>query len=120
MSKREPPSIIDIVRGLASTAPPRDDAPDARTKAEIAHLDAKTSRIRSDTKLREDYAWKAYGFLVAWTLFAGSLLALSRFIVPFFDISDEVLMTLIGGTTIAVIGVFHSVIKGLFPIDKAE
>ena len=29
-------------------------------------------------------------------------------------------MTLIGGTTIAVISVFHSVIKGLFPKDKAE
>lgn len=124
MSQHEPSpfhEIREILRSLGSTAaPPGDDTPDPKTKAEIANLDARTERLQSDTKLREEYAWKAYGFLVAWTLFAGSILALSRFVVPLFDVSDEVLMTLIGGTTIAVISVFHSVIKGLFPKDKAE
>ena len=120
MSQHEPSSIVDILRDLASRVPPDDATPDPKTQAEIAYLGARTKRLQSDTELREAYAWKAYGFLVAWTVFAGSILALSRFVVPLFDVSDKVLMTLIGGTTVAVIGVFHSVIKGLFPIDKAE
>ena len=95
--------------------------PDPSTLIEINRIrKAKAERIEEDTKLRKQYAEKAYRFLVAWTFFAGSVFALSRFILPFFNVSDQVLMTLIGGTTIAVISVFHSVIKGLFPLDKSE
>ncbi len=96
-------------------------SPDSSAQIEINRLrKARRERIEENTKLRRQYAEKAYRFLVAWTFFAGAVFALSRFILPFFDVSDQVLMTLIGGTTIAVISVFHSVIKGLFPLDKPE
>jgi hypothetical protein len=89
--------------------------------------------IEQTTKLQRRYARRAYTFLKWWTISVGALLVLDALqappvcetegwsgavcdLFPRLDISDNVLIAIVGSTAVAVIGLVLAVIKGLFPV----
>jgi hypothetical protein len=74
---------------------------------------------------RREYAPKLYWIAVCWLLFTGAVLVASGGKLHLcayalgLNISDAVLMTLLGTTTTAVLGLFAIFAKWLFPSDEA-
>lgn len=76
---------------------------------------AQVDELRQTQALREKYAGRVFWFLVIWVAVAISFLALDALNLPAFDIEKQVMMTFLGGTTVAVVGLVLAVVKGLFP-----
>lgn len=115
---------------------PPDLQPDEKTAKEDDYLKAVTDNLRQTTELRRKYADISYRFLRWWVICVGILLVLDALdkppiceesatiypwlvglcqVVPSFDIEGKVMLGVVGGTTVAVIGLALAVVKGLFP-----
>ena len=113
-----------------------DHQPDEKTVKEGDYLNAITDDLRQTTELRREYADISYRFLRWWVICVGILLVLDALdkppiceesatiyprlvglcqVVPSFDIEGKVMLGVVGGTTVAVIGLALAVVKGLFP-----
>lgn len=80
---------------------------------------AKIKNIESDRRMRETYADRIIRFLYWYSGTCGSLLALDGISLPWincvgFDLPDEILITLVGSTALAAIGLVGFVARGLF------
>ena len=100
-----------------------------RGRTETDLIQARIDDLRLAQKLREKYAGRVHRLLMWWVSIAISLLVLDaldpptalndtpfvNWVVPAFDIEKQVMLTFLGGTTIAVVGLVLAVVKGLFP-----
>src|SRR5436190_18410113 len=104
------------------TPEPAPAAPDASAKAEEREIEAKKKRIelagkRQDVAARRKYARRIVYLIVCWLFGDFVLLLLQGFLSPskVFQLSDAVLLAIIGGTTANVLGIFMVVVWYLFP-----
>ena len=100
------------------------EEPTATTLGDIAIFEGK-ARIRGmllDQEQRLEYARKAYELVVAWVGGIILLLTLSGIKLAHFkfELSENVLLALIGGTTLNVLGVFYFVMAYLFHVDDKK
>ena len=93
------------------------------------YAQAQVDEIRKTQDLRDKYARRVSRLLICWVSVAISLLVLDALdppkafndrpwiaaLIPAFDIEKQVMLTFLGGTTVAVVGLVLAVIKGLFP-----
>ena len=102
-----------------STIPEQPD--DYSDQEASAWKNAKTSEFLKDSTQdrseRKTYAGRIFRLLIVWLAVVGSILLLHGFspFTRFNNLSDAVLMTLIGSTTASVVGIFVIVAKYLFP-----
>ena len=92
-------------------------APDTETQAALDDLNHEHLKsLQQDRKMREAYADKIFNLVKAWLIAVGVFLAISGFgnAFNFFTIEASVLTTLVGGTTLGVVGLFATVAKYLF------
>lgn len=80
----------------------------AKRRAEIENLD-------QDRDERKKYASRVFWLVVIWLAAIGMILMLQGFGIGKFDLSDSVLLMLIGTTTGSVVGIFLIVANYLFP-----
>lgn len=101
---------LEAVRGKAK--------PDNFDILEASSLDdemlrEKIKNLRSDRQLREKYADRILAFLESYAVLVFVLVVLDA-IWPTFDIPENAVVTLVGSTAIAAIGLVGFVAKGLF------
>ena len=70
--------------------------------------------IRHYRELRKEYASKVFKFMCAWSGLMFTILLFKGFMGNCFELSDTVLVTLTGGTTVSVIGLVGFMMQGLF------
>lgn len=70
---------------------------------------------KQDREQRKDFAGKIFNFLMWYMIIAGAILFLSGAKIYGFQLNDIILVTLLGTTTVNVIGLFIVVAKYLFP-----
>ena len=110
-----------------------DSQPDANVEREDSELQkAETAAVLQTIELRGTYARQAFQFLRQWVLVVGVFLFIDALhkppfcqetrgndcwlcMLPSFDIEGKVMLGVVGGTTVAVIGLALAVVKGLFP-----
>jgi len=80
---------------------------------------ALSKSLIQDIGQRREFGIRIYWLVVFWILGILVLLAVQGFGVFEFDLSEKVLITLIGGTTLNVLGIFVIVAKYFFRIFKA-
>ena len=100
--------LMDLSDGIRST-----DAVNDITDAdkELSRLLLKQERYKADTKHRLYLAWSIMGIIIVWLL---AVIVILCFNTRFFHLSDIVLVTLLGTTTVTVIGLPAIVLKGFF------
>ena len=93
------------------------------------YAQAQVDEIRQTQELRDKYAGRVFRLLIWWVSIAITLLILDGLdppkvfndtpwiaaLIPAFDIERQVMLTFLGGTTVAVVGLVLAVIKGLLP-----
>ena len=94
--------------------------PDPRTSEELKKLEIYRSRLinlqlKQDLEQRKKYADRIFCLICVWLFAIFGIVALQGFSFKGFDVSDKILMVLIGGTTINVLGLFVIVARYLFP-----
>jgi len=83
-----------------------------RLESEHDELKLKNQSLKQDIGLRKKYTRRTFYLICWWLIGILCILILSGF--KLIDISDNVLIALIGGTTINVIGIFLVVAKYIF------
>lgn len=81
------------------------------------------SQIKTEDQDREErlkYGDRAFYLVVSWLIAVGVVVVLHGFKVCGFSLSDPVLVTLVGSTTVSVIGIFLIVANYLFPRTPRE
>ncbi|MEM7627630.1 MAG: hypothetical protein AAF333_18700 [Planctomycetota bacterium] len=134
------PSSVDLddIGEIAPPEPTDADSAEYRDYASTLLEDHLTEReaiinqsLRFDHSLRQIYAPKLYRMMVWWLVFVSVFLVLTSIpagkfeilgaeIVVNFDVSDQVIMVMLGSTTAAVIGMFLVVAKWMFPGRKGR
>ena len=73
--------------------------------------------LRQILVLREKYSGRVFGYTVSWTVFCGLLLIADSIPIlnPYFNIDTNVMLGILTTTTVSVIGLVLTLIKGLFP-----
>lgn len=101
--------------------------PDPKTQLEQLDYEAAARYIElksrdQDIRERKEYAKKIFELIVWWLGAVWFLLMLAAIGGPadWFILSDKVLITLIGGTTVNVLGIFVIVANYLFNKDKTK
>ncbi len=117
----------NIKLGLDSISAPENvsEIPDSRTELESKTLEseelkARIAKLNQDIELRKKYSGKLYWLISIWLIAMFALLLLQGFlgINGYFNLSDKVLITIIGGTTINVLGLFAIVANYIFPKEN--
>lgn len=104
----------------------KDPDPVFDKKLRLAYHERELKQIDALISARTEYAQKIFGLLAKWLIGVGVVIVLQGFHVgphgggawlPFgsFNLSDKVILALIGGTTLNVIGIFTIVANFLFP-----
>ena len=91
-----------------------------RLSEENRGLKLRNDSIESTTHLRELYAILVAGYLGNWTIVMFGILIINWLSLWKFSLSDAVLSTLVGGTTVSAIGLVLGVVHGLFPSNKKK
>lgn len=97
-----------------SSADEVDDQAYAR-RERLAFLVRELKQIDEIVKSRKEYANKIFLLVVWWLVCLGAMLLLAGFKCFGFSLDTKVLLTLIGGTTLNVLGIFTIVANFLFP-----
>lgn len=82
---------------------------------EYNRLKEEVESIKQDREERKVYASKTFDFLCVYMVFVGILLLMSGFTTASFQLSDSVLIVILGTTTTNVLGIFYFVANYLFP-----
>ena len=114
MAESKTNDFVDFVNRIVSAGEANPSEQARRTGLQNEHLEALTAYLRSTTALRQQYAGYAFQFLTWWMACVGIFVALQGFGFLGFRLSDLVLSTIVGGTAVAVVGLAHAVIRGLF------
>ena len=90
--------------------------PDIKTLTEHSDFqNEQIERLKDDRNLRNKYSKRVYWFMLGWSVFVGLVTLLHGFGLCGFQLPDIVMATLVGSTTISVLGLVGFVVKGLFP-----
>ena len=117
------------VLSLDSILPPKEisETPDQKTALEVKTLEseeraARLAKLNQDLELREKYSGKLFDLIKYWLIAIFALLLLQGFagVHGYFALSDKVLITIIGGTTINVLGLFAIVANYIFPKESSR
>ena len=102
-------------------------APDSFTRQEKARYEKeslisarlKNERDRRDQAAREVYSERVYLLAINWIVIVLTILCVDGCVQmnSYFEVSDNVMITLIGATTATVLGLFAFVMKYLFHRD---
>ncbi|KAB7669205.1 hypothetical protein [Plesiomonas shigelloides] len=84
-----------------------------KIKQEVEHLRQKAKSLETDTEIKKWIAQQTFGFMICWCCFVG-LMIIIYFAVKAQNIEKEVIITLLGSTTISVVGLVGFIVKGLF------
>jgi hypothetical protein len=113
------PSWEDVIKSIAEynqqkpfTAAPS-DLEQAKKELEDKFTKSKTKRYKANTKLRRQLAEWATAVVSVWLFLVLTILSLNDG-----RLSDNVLMTLLGTTTLNVLGLMAIVLRGLFDKDE--
>ena len=101
-------ALIDPVAGKDTRPTGEDSAADSELRK------AEAAQLRSTTELREKFSDKVYKFNIAWSSCVFVILLLSGFGLWSFQLSDNVLIAVIGTALVNVIGLIAIILKGLF------
>lgn len=82
---------------------------------EYNRLKEEVESIRQDREERKVYASKTFDFLCIYMMCVGLLLFMSGSTTASFQLSDSVLIVILGTTTTNVLGIFYFVANYLFP-----
>lgn len=82
-------------------------------RAKLEYQIEKNKDIAHNRAMRKDIAGKVYNFLVWWCIALYTILIFQGWFDSF-DLSDTILVTLCGGTTVSTIGLVGFIVKGLF------
>ena len=111
---------------VQSPEKPPDTASNPQTSEEIEDWakqrreDLVNLQLEQDLTERKKYAGRIFWLVVGWIVAIFAVIVLQGFSDKTgFSISDNVLMTLIGGTTINILGIFIVVANYLFPKPNA-
>ena len=116
-------SIDDVLDSFLPPIEKADKKPDEKTALETEDLEAQKKqfdleREKSEHEDRKEYGGKIFQLIIWWLV---TILALVFFdSIGEINISDPVLISLIGGTTASVLGIFHFVLKYLYRHPKFE
>lgn len=91
----------------------RAKAQNALIEQEVDGKKARNESRRNDTELRKGFSNKIFGFLVGWTSFVAVFLTLTG--LEILKVESEILLTLLGSTTVSIVGIFMAVANYLFP-----
>ena len=83
--------------------------------AEYNRLNEEVESIKQDRQERKVYASKTFDFLCVYMMCVGLLLFMSGSTTASFQLSDSVLIVILGTTTTNVLGIFYFVANYLFP-----
>lgn len=116
--KTKKPLSLDSILVPSGTT----DTPDDKTMLETRALDgeerkAGIRKLELDLDLRKEYSNKLYCLIRNWLIAICILLLIhgSLGIYGYFHLSDKVLITIIGGTTLNVLGLFAIVANYISP-----
>lgn len=84
-----------------------------KKRRENEHLTQKSKSLEADTEIKKWIAEQTFGFMICWCCFVG-LMTIIYFAVKVQNIEKEVIITLLGSTTISVVGLVGFIVKGLF------
>ena len=124
-SKQQNREVIDLLSGISKkkeTSQDKELTFDEKHEAlayRVAELEYSSKSI--DIENRRTYASRIYGMIVGWLVAVILIIVGSGFkqIFPFY-LSDNVLITLIGGTTVNVLGLFVIVVKYYFKYNDNQ
>jgi hypothetical protein len=101
--------------------------PDEKAYAEEEQLALEAMQLdneskKQDIKARRKYAKRIFSLTKWWLVVVASLVVLDGFgsVYGFFKIEDNVLVTMLGGTTINILGLFAIVATYLFPKNSGK
>lgn len=126
--------LKDVEQKNSSTVPTANDpeaeltknlvSHNSRTRSEQAPLDAlmslhpelaeKLRDMQSDRTLRENFALRLFIYMCVWSGLILGIVILGSITAVDFKPDPKVLLTLVGSTTIQVIGLVYTMVKGLF------
>ena len=93
-----------------------EDLERAQKEAELLLRDLEAKQFEQNIRERREYATLIFCLTLCWLVIIISVLVLQGFSSwTTFSLSDNVLMALIGGTTVNVVGTLYIVLKYLFP-----
>ncbi len=118
-----PAPVATCEVSLTDIRPPRGQGSvtvDDRAKKEQRDLSKERERaelksLRQDIEQRARYARQIFRLICTWLVALLGVLVFQGFGLSGFKLSDSVLMTLIGGSTGSVLGLFLVVVRYLFP-----
>ena len=93
-------------------------AEDARE--EVSYLKERVTDLQHYRELRKLYGGLVYGFMVVWSLLVFAVIFAQGLRIGGFPLEVPTITTLIGGTTISVIGLVGFIVRGLFPTPGNE
>ncbi|MCF6305056.1 MAG: hypothetical protein L3J33_06760 [Rhodobacteraceae bacterium] len=119
--KSEPLGLSAIEAGLSAVR--GKGTPDENDVMEVSDLEddrlrEEIANLKSDRKLREKYGDRILRFLEWYAIGVGALIVLSGVSFIPFSLPETALVTLVGSTAIAAIGLVGFVAKGLFGNGK--
>ena len=99
---------------------PDPETSEANEALKRAYNELVNRQLEQDITERKKYANRSFWLVVGWIVAIFAIIVLQGFSAKTgFSISDTVLMTLIGGTTINILGIFIVVANYLFPKTNA-
>ena len=108
---------VDLEKIQTGAAPPTQSL-DERSILELTLADAyeeeKIKNIRSEREMREKCASSVLNFLKAYSSCVGVIVLLHGFSWIPFVLDEKIMITLVGSTAVAAIGLVGFVAKGLF------
>lgn len=117
VAESEPRIRLDDIP--APSTLPKPELDDLATKeAQFIENAARKEQVRGiaqDTRQRKIFAERIFWLLCAWIMALFAILFLQGFHYNMFRLSDNVVLALIGGSTVNIIGVFLVVVRYLFP-----
>ena len=114
MAKRD----LGLVRAVAPGSPDGPELRRAEGEKEALEHERQLQQIRDsvqDRKERKKYANRLFVLIAVWLAVIGVVVVMDGLVAAPFKLSATVLATLIGSTTVSVLGLFAIVAKYLFP-----
>lgn len=124
MWKRKDTNLDQLRRGVAGTLTLVEedievDPVEARGDQRMA--DAQVKSLEAETRIKLFLSNKTYSYLKWWTRFVCLVILLAGFkSLTGFDLSDTVMVVVVGSTTASVIGLLLAMITGLFGGKKIK
>lgn len=87
-----------------------------KLEQELRTLKLGNENFKQDIELRRQHANKVFSFLIGWAIFVACILVMAA--TPWLRFSNAVLITLLGTTTLQIIGIYLIVANYIFPKQK--